>query len=134
MRYSYLILVSVCCCLCLKALGQQVFDIKGVIFKKPGTERASQIVIKNLKSNNVTVSNDLGGFTIKASIGDTLLFSKTNFAEQKVKITGTGDIVVYMQATINLSEVTIHGQNKRQELSEVMSDYRKQGTFYDGKP
>ena len=76
MRYSYLILVSVCCCLCLKALGQQVFDIKGVIFKKPGTERASQIVIKNLKSNNVTVSNDLGGFMVDYAGGAPYVGSK----------------------------------------------------------
>ena len=39
-----------------------------------------------------------------------------------------------MEPVINLNEVTVKGQTKRQELSEVMSDYRKQGTFYDGKP
>lgn len=115
-------------------MGQQVFDIKGVIFKKPGTERASQIAIKNLKTGDITFCNDVGGFSIKASIGDSLLFSRANFTEQKIKITGPGDIIVYMQAAIKLSEVTIQGQSKRQELSEAMSDYRKQGTFYDGKP
>jgi len=80
------------------------------------------------------VCDELGGFSIKAAIGDTLLFSKTDFSEQKVAITGPTDLVVYMQRVIKLAEVTVKGQTKRQELGEVMGQYHSQGTFYNGKP
>jgi hypothetical protein len=134
MRNRYLILFLVCFCLVFKASAQQLFTINGVIFKKPGTERAAGILIKNLRNKDIIVSNEFGGFSIKAAEGDTLLFSKIGFTEQKMAITGKGDIVVYLQSVIKLGEVTIQGQTKRQELNEVMGQYRSQGTFYNGKP
>jgi hypothetical protein len=124
----------VCFCLVLNASGQQIFTIKGVVSKKLSGERVAQAVISNLRSKDIMMSDELGWFSIKASIGDTLLFTKTDFTEQKIVITGPNDIPVYMQPVIKLDEVKIQGQTKKQELNEVMSDYRKQGTFYDGKP
>jgi hypothetical protein len=128
------LLIMMCFCLAAKVSGQQIFTIKGVVSKKLSAERVAQVVISNLQSKDIMMSDELGWFSIKAAVGDTLLFTKTDFTEQKIVIAGPGDIPVYMQPVIKLSTVTIQGQTKKQELQDVMNDYRKQGTFYDGKP
>jgi hypothetical protein len=134
MRYRCFILIVTAFLLSLTAEGQQLLTIKGVISKKLSVERIPQVLISNTRSREVMISDDLGWFAIKAEIGDTLLFSKFDYTDQKIIITGTGDIPVYMQPVIKLAEVKIQGQTKKQELNDVMADYRKQGTFYDGKP
>jgi hypothetical protein len=80
------------------------------------------------------MSDDIGWFNIKAAIGDTLLFSKADFTDQKIVVKSKADLPVYMEPVIKLSAVTIQGESKKQELNDVMADYRKQGTFYNGKP
>jgi hypothetical protein len=134
MRKLFFILTITCFCLLFKASAQQVFTIKGVVSKKLSSERVAQVLITNLRSRDIIVSDELGWFTVKAAIGDTLLFSKVEFTDQKIAITSSGDLPVYMQPVIKLAEVKIEGQTKKQEMSEVMGQYRSQGTFYDGKP
>jgi len=79
------------------------------------------------------MSDELGGFSIKASIGDTLEITKTGYTSQKIAVVNNNDLVVYMQPVIVLNQVTIKGQTKQQELKEVMKEYRSQGIFNDGK-
>jgi len=134
MRHSYPILLLIFFCLAIKVSGQPVFIVKGVISKHLSTERVAQVFIKNLRSNDIMESDDLGWFSIKTAIGDTLLFTKNDYTPQKVVIKNTGDLPVSMQPVIKLNEVVIKGQTKRQELSDIMSDYRRQGIYYDGKP
>ena len=80
------------------------------------------------------MSDELGGFNIPASKGDTLLFKKTGYTEQKQVVTGPNDIVVYMQPIIVLQQVNIQGQSTKQELNSVMNDYRSKGLYFDGHP
>ncbi len=134
MRYRYTIFITLFICLAFKASAQQVFTIKGVISKNLSGERIASVVISNLRSRDAVESDPVGWFSIKASVGDTLLFSKKDFVPLKIAIINSGDIPVYMEQLINLNEVTITGQTKKQELNDIMGDYRKQGTFYNGKP
>jgi hypothetical protein len=134
MRLKYFTLIMFCLCATLSALAQQASTIKGVISKKLSTERVPNVLVTNLQTKDFSMSDEGGWFTMKASIGDTLLFAKADYTEQKVAIINTGDLPVYMQPVIRLSEVRIQGQSTRQELNDIMSDYRKKGTFYDGKP
>jgi hypothetical protein len=120
--------------LSLTAEGQQLLTIKGVISKKLSVERIPQVLISNVRSREVMISDELGWFTIKAEIGDTLLFSKFDYTDQKIIITGTGDIPVYMQPVIKLAEVKIQGQTKKQELQDVLNDYGRKGIYYNGNP
>jgi hypothetical protein len=131
-RYILLSLVAIS--LTLRVSGQQIFTIRGVTSKNLSAERVAQVVINNLRSKDFMESDDLGWFAIKAAIGDTLLFTKRDYTQQKIVIKSSGDLPVYMQPVIQLAEVTIQGQTKRQELNEVMGDYKKDGTFYNGKP
>jgi hypothetical protein len=120
--------------LALTASAQQVLTIRGVVSKKSGIERVSQVLIRNLRSDEIMMSDELGWFTVKAAVGDTLLFRKQEYADQKIVVVNGNDLPVYMQPVINLATVTVQGQSTRQELKDVMAGYRKDGTFYDGKP
>ncbi len=134
MRPRYFILLMTFFCFSLKALGQQVFTIHGVTSKNLSGERVSQVLISNLRSKDIMMSDELGWFTIKAAAGDSLLFTKLYYTSQKIVITNGSDLPVYMQPVIQLATVTVQGQSTKQEINEAMADYRKQGTFYDGKP
>lgn len=79
------------------------------------------------------LSDDRGNFSTKAQKGDTLLFSKTGFTPQKESYNGY-DMVVYLQPEIQLSQVVIRAQTKKQELNDILGNYRSKGTFYNGKP
>ncbi|MFD0793200.1 hypothetical protein ACFQZX_06195 [Mucilaginibacter litoreus] len=112
--------------------AQQVI-IKGAIYKRISSERLAGVAITNTRTDVFVMSDIQGGFSITAAPGDTLVFSKQGFTPQKQQASTYG-MVVYMQPEVQLNEVRITGQTKKQELNEIMSDYRKQGTFYNGKP
>ncbi len=134
MRSRYFFLLIFFFCLSLKVSGQKALVIHGVVSKKLSGERISQVLIRNLRSKDLMMSDELGWFTVNAAIGDTLLFTKTEYTDQKIVIINGSDMPVYMQPVIQLATVTIKGETKKQEINDVMADYRKQGTFYDGKP
>jgi hypothetical protein len=133
MRYRHFLFFIFLFCL-FSAEGQQVFTIKGVTSKKLSAERVAQVVITNLNSREIKMSDELGWFSIKAAIGDTLLFSRIDYTDQKIAITNPADIPVYMQPVIKLATVTIQGESKKQELNEIVNSYRSKGLYFDGKP
>ncbi|MDP9080429.1 MAG: hypothetical protein M3O71_23650 [Bacteroidota bacterium] len=134
MRFKIFIILMLCLGCLLRANAQETFMVRGVISRSVSVVRIAQVQITNLRSRDMGMSDQLGWFSINAAVGDTLLFSKLNFTDQRVVITAKGDIPVYMQPVILLDQVTIKGQTKKQELNEVMGDYRKQGIYYNGKP
>ena len=121
------------CLLSGLSYAQQALTVKGIIFKKSTPDRISQAVVTDLKTQTVMMSDELGGFGIKTSIGDTLEITKTGYTPQRIAITNNDDLVVYMQPVVELNQVTIKSQSKQQELSEVMKEYKSQGIFNDGK-
>ena len=118
----------------IEAKAQESFVLKGVISRNISVERLAQVLVTNLRTKNVMMSDELGWFSINAAIGDTLLFNKSNYTDLKVVVKEKGDIPVYMQPVIQLDQVTINGQSKKQELNDVMKDYHRQGIYYNGKP
>jgi hypothetical protein len=113
--------------------AQQTLTLKGIIFKKSTPDRISQAVVTDLTTHTLMMSDELGGFSIKASIGDTLEITKTGYTPQKIAVVNNNDLVVYLQPVIELNQVTIKSQSKQQELKEVMKEYRSQGIYNDGK-
>jgi hypothetical protein len=134
MRHRYILVILTIFCFASRLSAQQVFTVRGVTSKNLSGLRIAQVIVTNLKTKDIMESDDVGWFSIKASIGDTLQFTKLNFVTQKIAIVNTGDIPVFMEPLIILDQVTVKGQTKKQELSDVMADYRRQGTYYDGKP
>ena len=131
-RYTFLILFS--CCLTLCAHAQQLFTIGGTVYKKNYTDRIAQVQVTNSSKKTTAVTDNFGVFHIQAATGDTLLFRKFDLTPQYFVISGAYDINIYMQPVYKLNEVTVKEQTKKQELNDVLGQYRKQGTFADGKP
>ncbi len=128
------LLLFVCVCSSYTAFAQQEFLLKGVIFHRQNGQRVANALVAN-KNNKITVaSSDLGWFSIKVNVGDTVKISKKDYAEYFYVVADQKDVVVQMSPVIQLNEVRIVGQTKKQELDEAMSHYRAQGSFFNGKP
>lgn len=128
-----LILVSLICnTSCVFA--QQGFVLKGVIFQRQSDFRIANAIVFNLK-NKLTVGTDYtGAFSIKATLGDTLKIFKKDYADNYYVVESQKDAVIQLSQVIQLNEVRIVGQSRKQELDEAMRQYRGQGSFYNGKP
>lgn len=109
-------------------------SINGVLFKKTTSDRVSQATITDIQNQVIMMSDELGGFTIKAAKGDTLIFNKKGYTQQKQVVTGPGDMVVYMQPILVLQEVTVKGETPKRELEDIRNVYRSKGLYFDGKP
>jgi hypothetical protein len=114
--------------------AQQDFAVTGVLFEKGSTIRIALAEVKNKRSRFSVGSNDIGIFTIKASIGDTLLVTKRNFSDLQVVVKDSKDLVLYLNKGTMLNEVVVTGQTKKQALNEVKKDFKNKGSFYGGKP
>ncbi len=114
--------------------AQQVFVLKGVIFQRQSDFRIANALVFNLK-NKITVGTDYtGAFSIKATLGDTLKIFKKDYSDNYYVVENQNDAVIQLSQVIQLNEVRIVGQSKKQELDEAMRQYRGQGSFYNGKP
>lgn len=133
MRLSLKILMIITASLGLfnSTLAQQT--IKGIIFRKGSDGRVSEALVKNLKNQVIMMSDDLGMFSIIASPGDTLLVTKKGYAPEKVVIVDRNDITIYLDAVRELAPVTVRGKTEKQELNDVMKQYKSDGVFNDGK-
>lgn len=110
--------------------------VKGIVYRYNSSVRIAQVLVTNLKTKSIMMTDDLGIFTTKANPGDTLLFEKKGFTNYRQVAGSSKEIVVYMEVmrSNQLDEVRIKGITRQQELSEVMRDYRGQGSFFNGSP
>lgn len=116
------------------AFAQQEFELKGVIFQKQNNFRVANALILNLKNKQAVNTDYTGSFSIKAALGDTLKITKKDYADNYYVVENQKDAVIQLSQIIQLNEVRIVGQSKKQELDEAMRQYRGQGSFYNGKP
>ncbi len=119
---------------CKQAAAQQLNVLRGVVSKQGSTDRIAGVLIKNTRTAELKISDNTGLFNIKAFVNDTLLFSKTGYADQKIPVTSTGDIIVSLQPVISLAEVEIKDKSKQQEIKDVITSYRSKGIYYNGDP
>ena len=119
-------------CIAFGVSAQNV--IRGVIFQKGTSVRVAGATIENLRYPGASQSDKLGEFNIGAALGDTLRISMPGFLEQRIVVSSFKDQIVHLANTIQLSQVTITGQSKKQELDEIKRQYRRKGSYYAGKP
>jgi hypothetical protein len=132
MYFRSILLIVLCSCVAFGA-NAQLLTISGIIYKKNYSERVAQVMVTNTTKKILTTSNNQGVFHIQAAKGDTLLFQKAEHTSQTFVISGPYDINIYMQPNITLGEVTVREQSSKQELDDVLNQYRKQGTFTNGE-
>jgi hypothetical protein len=134
MKVLLTIVMLIIACADVKPVMAQQNSVQGLIMERVGASRISGVYILNKKTGISTYTNELGLFRIQASVGDTLLFSKSGYSELSLPMLELSDKVLMLQPIIALSEVKVVGQTKKQELDEIKDQYRKKGSFYAGKP
>lgn len=82
----------------------------------------------------MAASSNTGTFSIKASLGDTLLFTKEGYTSNKIAVGMQQSIVVFLIPITQLSTVVVKDKSNRQEQNDVMDTYRSKGIYYNGKP
>lgn len=132
MYFRSILLMFLFSCVAICANAQQLLNISGIIYKKSYSERVAQVMVTNTTRKIMATSNNQGEFHIQAAKGDTLFFQKAEHTSQYYVISGPYDVNIYMQPNITLGEVTVREQSKKQELDDVLNQYRKQGTFTNG--
>lgn len=133
-RLKFLSFVLICFC-CLSAKAQQEFTVNGVLFEKGTKIRVALGVIYNKRNKYSVGSNDMGLFNIKAAVGDTLIITKRGFSDVAVAVGLTKDMVVYLtRNTMQLDEIVVYGQTKKQTMEDIKRDFKNKGSFYAGKP
>ena len=115
-------------------LFAQDFKVEGVVMEKDSKVRIALASVTNKRNGFNVGSNDIGLFTIKASVGDTLLIVKRGYNDQQVVVKTANDLIIYLNRGITLNEVVISGETKKQSLDAVKRDFRNKGSFYAGKP
>lgn len=83
-------------------------QIQGIVFDKGTNERIARVFLSNLRTKANTYNNIKGEFTITVQLNDVLVFSKTGYFNDTVKITAFQSVPVYLRrSSIALREVTI---------------------------
>jgi hypothetical protein len=134
MRVLLTIFILILAFACTKPVLAQQSGIQGLVMERIGALKISGVYILNKKTGISTYTNELGLFRIGASVGDTLLISKSGYSELNLPMLELSDKVFMLQPIIALSEVKVLGQTKKQVLDEIRDQYRKKGSFYAGKP
>ncbi|MGY3054663.1 hypothetical protein ACVWYG_002870 [Pedobacter sp. UYEF25] len=109
--------------------------VKGVVIEKGSNLRIALADITNVRTKMGVGSNDLGLFQLQAKSGDTLIITKRDHADARMVVTGNSDLVVYLlRSSLQLKDVNVFGDTKKQDLAEIKSEYKRKGSFYEGKP
>lgn len=132
--YTFLLMLAFQTWNPLSVFAQQGFMLKGVVFLRQSDFRISSALILNLKNKQTVGTDYTGAFAVKANLGDTLKIFKKDYADNYYVVESQKDAVIQLSQNIQLNEVRIVGQSKKQELDEAMGQYRGQGSFYNGKP
>lgn len=107
---------------------QQKGNIEGIVFDNDTKERVARTNIVNTRTK-VSIYNDLkGSFKIDGQTGDVLIFTRTDYLPDTVKLTSEANIVIYLRRTaIPLREVTIRDSflNPEQQLLNTKKEYSK---------
>jgi len=117
-----------------KSVHAQQSSVRGLIMDKSGMSKIPNVSILNKNTQQFIESDVYGLFRINASIGDTLTFYKSGYTDFILVLPDLSDLVLRLQPVIKLSEVKVLGETKKQELDEIKSQYRKNGSYYAGKP
>ena len=118
----------------ISGLAQQVAVIGGVVKDKEDGSRISDAKITNQRTGATALSSSMGLFKITAAVGDTLLISKRDYSDFTAAVPPNMDMVILLNRERTLKEVNIIGQSKKNALNELKREYKRKGSFYQGKP
>lgn len=108
--------------------------VQGAILDYGDGKRIAGAIVQNLNSKEIIQSNTMGVFSINAQEGDSLRVTKSDYNEGVTVVHGAADIIFRLQPSFQLREVNVYGQSKKDQLDDVMNDFRKKGNYFNGKP
>jgi hypothetical protein len=124
MRYCFFLFGFV---IAFKCFSQEK-PIEGIVFDKESKERLASISIRNSTKGFSVYDNLKGEFTITASVGDQLVFSRGDYHPDTIKIQNNGPLAIYMEhSAIQLKEVTVRDSalTPEMKLQATINDYTK---------
>ena len=104
------------------------------LLDKANKYRVSEVTVINTRTQDLRQSNLQGIVQIPVLPGDTLSLSKFGYSPQSILIHSIKDTAIYMSKSVNLKEVNVYGQSRKSEMEEIMRDFRRKGTYFNGKP
>lgn len=107
--------------------------LSGLILEKGTSTRIADVNIVNLRTRAHTRTNVYGVFYIEAGVGDSLSVSKIGYGPLKTVILTMEDILLEMQAGLQIETVVIARRSRQQEMADIMQDYEKKGIYNGGK-
>lgn len=115
--------------------AQEAGPIRGIVVEAGTSKRLGSATISNSNTGQSTVSNGLGNFEIRATVGDSLEIALMGYETVRTEVKTLSDILIDMRpASIMLEQVDVNRTSKEAELRDAMRGYRKQGVYFDGKP
>jgi hypothetical protein len=103
-------------------------QIQGIVFDYATKERIARVLVSNNRTKANTFNNLKGEFTITLQLNDVLVFSKTGYFNDTVKITSIQSLPVYLKrSSIVLREVTIKDSvlNAQKKLEATKREYNQ---------
>jgi carboxypeptidase-like protein len=111
----------------LKCFSQEN-TIVGIVFDKESKDRVASVNVHNT-TTDVSVYNNLKGeFKIAAKAGDQIIFSRTAYHSDTIKIQNGGVLAIYMsRLAIQLKEVAVHDTllTPEKRLEAIKQNYTK---------
>lgn len=126
-KYTACVL-SLCLFFCLFMARAQE-KVQGVVLEKGTPKRVAEATITNRRTLEKAISNSEGGFVIPAKAGDTLIVTKYAYSSEYYRILDPSNIVVSLNPIIELETVTVTGKTKKEELEDILGDYKKDGIY-----
>lgn len=128
-----LVIISILLSFPISSVAQQKVLLHGLVSSRESLQISGAKIV-NKTSTDRTISDNAGGFSIRAIIGDTLCISKQGYTLLKLAVVNNNILEAKLESVINLFEVTIRAKSLKQEQMEVIDQYRNKGIYYNGKP
>lgn len=97
-----------CFALLSKNVCAQEKQIQGIVFDQSTKERIARVFVTNTRSKTGIYNNLKAEFTVAVRLNDVLIFTKTGYFNDTVKVTALQTLPVYLKrSSIVLREVTI---------------------------
>lgn len=94
--------------------------------------RVADATVVNLRTNQATRTSSQGIFTIGVSVGDSLSISKVGYGPIKTAINTLEDIILDMQAGLEIETVVITRSTRESEMQGYLKDYERKGVYRGG--
>lgn len=115
------------CIVCTAAFAQQK-EITGIVFDKESNVRIAKVNVRNAATGQSVYDNLKGEFSINASPGDQIIFSKADHHIDTLTIKNYSPVAVYMRPlAIQLAQVTVRDTllNPQRRYLATKSEYSK---------